>query len=142
MASTRRISHSARFDRVRAAVITGVVLCIANYGMDALMDRLGTKGSETILNDVAIGILGSLAVYFYLSTSYAKYNFESAKKRILLIAELNLRVREALEAFATSAMSEDRAARLRGIDEATDRIESVLSEFHAEHESVKETGLA
>ena len=94
-------------------------------GIDFLIDRLGTTASKTIVSDVVIGILGALAVYFFLSASRGRQDFESAKERIILIRELNRRIREALGAVATSALSEERMARLQGIDEATDRIDDI-----------------
>ena len=48
---------------------------------------------------------------------------------MVLIADLNWRVREAFRVVAASALSDDRLARLRGIDEATDSIDTILSEF-------------
>jgi len=48
---------------------------------------------------------------------------------MVLIADLNWRVREAFGVVAASALSDDRFARLRGIDEATDSIDTILSEF-------------
>ena len=134
----KRLVRSRVMDRLRPAVITGIVLCLANYLMDIFMDWIGTSASKTILNDVAIGILGSLAVFFYLSASHEKNNFESAKQRIVLIGELNLRIRDAIELFATSAISDDPFARLEGIDEATGRIDRILSDFMTE----QKTGVA
>ncbi|HJY91656.1 MAG TPA: hypothetical protein VJ255_15320 [Candidatus Acidoferrum sp.] len=55
------------------------------YGRDFLMDRLGTTASKTIVSDVAIGILGALAVYFLLSSRRERQDFESAKVRTILI---------------------------------------------------------
>ena len=121
--------------RLRPAVITGIGLCVANYGMDFTMDRLGTSGSKTMLNDVAIGILGALAVFFYLSVSHEKQHFENVKERIRMIGELNVCIREALVAVASSALAEDRQERLRGIDEAMDRIDVLLSHFQTEHQT-------
>ena len=46
-----------------------------------------------------------------------------------MIGEINVRIRHALEAVADSAMSEDRLARLRCMDEAVDDIEVILSDF-------------
>jgi hypothetical protein len=120
--------------RIRYALLTGLLLCSANYAIDLLLDRLGTTGSKTILNDVAIGILAALAVFFFLSASQERQKFDSAKQRMVLIAELNWRVREAFGVVAASALSDDRWARLRGIDEATDRIDTILSEFVVSHE--------
>jgi len=135
MTYTRQTKLPRVWDRVRAAVITGAGLGLVNWSMDILMDRLGTNASKTILNDVVIGVLGALAVYFFLSASHGRHNFESAKERIVLIRVLNSRVREALGAVATSALSEERMARLRGIDEATDRIDDILNDLVSNPES-------
>ena len=129
MTFTKKTARQRTFACLQPAVVTGIALCVANYAMDFGMDRLGISGSKTILNDLAIGILGSLAVFFYLSTSYERQNFENAKGRIILIGEMNLRIRKALGVLANSALSEDRFARLSGIDEATDLIDDILSEF-------------
>jgi hypothetical protein len=129
MTYTKRSAPQQMIARVRPAVITGIVLSLASYAMDFAIGRLGVSVSKTILSDLAIGVLGSLAVFFFLSASYEKQNFESAKERIILIRELNLRIREALEVVATSALSEERIARLQGIDEATDRIDELLSDL-------------
>ena len=131
----KKIEGQRVLDRVRLAVITGIVLCLANYGMDFVMDRLGTNSSKTIVNDPAIGVLGALAVYFFLSVSRERDDFESAKERIILIRELNRRIREALVSVATSALSEERMARLQGIDEATDRIDDILTDLVSQAKS-------
>jgi hypothetical protein len=135
MTSTKKIEGQRVLDRVRPAVITGIVLCLANYGMDFVMDRLGTNSSKTIVNDLAIGVLGALAVYFFLSASRERDDFESAKERTILIRELNRRIREALVSVATSALSEERMARLQGIDEATDRIDDILTDLVSQAKS-------
>ena len=99
--------------------------------MDVAMDRIGMNGSKTIVNDVMIGILGAMAVFYYLSASYLSHHFEFAKERILMIGQLNLRIRESLMAVTGSALSDDPGKRLRGIDEAINRIDDILSDFRA-----------
>lgn len=135
MTLTKKFARLRLLNRLGPAVVAGLILCFATYGLDFLMDRMGTNASKTILNDVGIGLLGCLVVYFYLSAVREKQNFESARERILLIGEINLRIREALVVVASSAMSEDRWARIRGIDEATARIDVILSDFKAELEA-------
>ena len=135
MTLTGKSARRRLMDRLRPATITGVVMGLATYSMDFVLDRFGTSAPKTILNDVAIGLLGALVVFFYLSASREQQNFESAKERIRLIRKLNLRIREALIVISCSAMSEDRWARLQGIDEATDRIDMILSEFKEEEDS-------
>jgi len=117
------------YDRLAPAAITFVFLCGANYGMDIALDWLGIPASKTIVNDVIIGVLGAVAVFYYLSASRENHNFKSAKERIVLIGELNRRIRESLGVVSTSVMSEDREARLQGIDEAMDRIDDILCDF-------------
>jgi len=93
MTATRTTKGQRILDRVRPAVITAIGLCLANYGRDFLVDRLVTTASKTIVSDAAIGILGALAVYFLLSSSRERQDFESAKVRIILIRELDQVVR-------------------------------------------------
>jgi hypothetical protein len=122
MAFTRKMVRR----RVLPAVFTGSFLCLANYAMDFLLTWFGTTAPKTVLNDVAIGILGGSSVFFYLSASQERHNFESAKERIGLIRELNLHIRNALLEAMSSAMSEDRSVWLQSIDKAVDRIDAIL----------------
>ncbi len=138
MNPSKNLEPWRRFDRLGPALATGLLLGVANYAMDFILVRLGRSASATILSEIGIGILGGASVYFYLSASRAKYNFENAKERMRLIGDLNERIRRALGVFAASALSDDRAARLRGIDEATEQIDSILTDFlkptNGEHE--------
>lgn len=127
--NVREIEDMARVAHLRFALLTGLILGLATFGMDFLLERLGTTASKTILNDVAIGSLGALAVFFFLSASHEKQNFESAVQHMVLVRELNWRIREAFGVAAASALSDDQLARLRGIDEATDRIDVILSDL-------------
>ena len=129
MASTIKMTGWLIFQRLKPALLTGLVLFSACYAMDNYMARIGISSAKTIVNDLALGILGALAVLFYHSASYEKVKFQTAKEHLDLVRELNLCVRDALGTAAISAMSEDRFARLKGIDEATDRIDCLLSEF-------------
>jgi len=113
-------------DRVCPAVLFGLLLATADYAMDMAMDWFGTSASKTVLNDVAIGFLGGAAAFFYLKARCQNCNFETSKERLNLIGDLNRGIRGALGALAQSALSEDRSARLKGIDDATDRIDTFL----------------
>ena len=129
MGLTKKDGRAGLIRRVVPAVLTCAFLFAANYTMDIAMARMGIDESKTIVNDLIIGVLGALAVYYYLSASYENLHFQSARERILLIGELNLRIRESLGVVTSSAMSDDRVARLRGIDEAIDRIDDILCDF-------------
>lgn len=97
--------------------------------MDILFDWYGMPASKTIVNDLIIGILGAVAVFYYLSASDKNHNFANAKERIVLIGEMNLRIRESLGVVTSSALSDDRDARLQGIDQAIDQIDEILCDF-------------
>lgn len=94
--------------------------------MDIVMDWFGTSASKTVLNDLVIGILGGTAAFFYLKARCQNCDFATSKERLNLIGDLNRGIRGALGALAQSTLSEDRSARLKGIDEATDRIDTFL----------------
>jgi hypothetical protein len=129
MASASEKHGTSPLGRLVPAILTCILLFAANYAMDIAMDRIGMNGSKTIVNDLVIGILGAMAVFYYLSASYESHYFNFAKERILMIGQLNLRIRESLVAVTSSALSDDPGARLRGIDEAIDRIDDILSDF-------------
>ena len=129
MDSAKKRRLLREYDRLAPAAITFVFLCGANYGMDIALDWFGIPASKTIVNDVVIGVLGAVAVFYYLSASRENHNFKSAKERGVLIGELNRRIRESLRVVSHSVMSEDRDARLHGIDEAIDRIDDILCDF-------------
>lgn len=114
------------------SLLIGLALGLASYSMDFVMAWFGTSSSETILNDVVVGLLGFLAVFFYLSACHRKEIFANAKERIVLMKELNLRIRRELVVLANSVLSEDRCDWLQGIDEATERIDLILLDLAAE----------
>jgi hypothetical protein len=70
MSFLRRTVHPRLFDLLRPVLITGILLCLINYAMDYVMGWLGTSASKTILNDLIIGILGSVAVFYSILASY------------------------------------------------------------------------
>jgi hypothetical protein len=129
MGANRSLPRWLAADRLKPAVITGVVLFVTSYSSDVVLEWWGKGMTATILNNVAIGILGSLAMLFYLSASYERNNFDRAKERMRLVNEVNRQVREALGVIGQSAMLEDRSERLLRLDEATDRIDGMLTEL-------------
>jgi hypothetical protein len=127
MSQKRSLPAWLAFDRMKPALVTGLVLFVAGDTLDLLLHWWGVPVSPTIFNNVAIGFLGALTLLIYLSASYEHHHFERAKERMELVSEVNRQVREALTAIAQSAMLEDRTERLRRLDEVTDQIDSMLS---------------
>ena len=123
------------FERVRPAAIAGLVLFFASFAMDLLLAKLGISGDSTLLNDIAIGILGALLLLFYLSASYERAGLARLKERMLLIANLNRQMREAVSAIANSAMIDEREERLLELDRAVVELDTVLANLRSSAET-------
>jgi hypothetical protein len=117
------------FDRIRPALIAGLAIFAASDVLDLVLFWLGLPAAATILNSVAIAILGALILLFYLSASYESQNYARAKERMILVAELNHHIRRALVVIEHSALLEDRMERLRNTEQAVARIDSVLTDL-------------
>ncbi|HMI52961.1 MAG TPA: hypothetical protein VK525_15725 [Candidatus Saccharimonadales bacterium] len=116
-------------DRSRPALIMGISLFFISYGFDLLLSWLGIPGTATILNNVAIGVLGALLLIYYLSTLYFEQNYLRAKERTTLIMELNHHVRNSLTVIHYAAALEDKEERFRRISESVERIDRVLTDL-------------
>jgi len=117
------------FRRLEAPLMTGLVLFIASYTGDVILQWRGVSTASTILENLTVGILGGLTLLFYLSASYEYHNFKRAKDQIALVGEVNRQVRDALVDITALAMVEDRTERLMRLDEATERIDRVLTQL-------------
>jgi hypothetical protein len=117
------------FNRSRPALIAGLALFAVSDILDLILSWIGIHSVATILNSVAIGILGGLLLLFYLTVSYENQVYARAKERMLLVAELNQHVRGALIAIEHSALLEDRRERLRKTEQAVASIDSVLTDL-------------
>ncbi len=73
------------FRRLEAPLLTGLVLFVTSYTSDVILEWRGVSLTSTILNNLAIGILGGLALLFYLSASYEYYNYKRAKEQMALV---------------------------------------------------------
>ena len=89
----KKILRSWPIDRVCPVLLFGLLLASADYLMDIVMDYFGKSASKTILNDLAIGILGGAAVYCYLKARCRKCDFESVREHMNLIGSLNRGIR-------------------------------------------------
>ncbi len=117
------------FRRLEAPLLTGLVLFIGSYTGDVILQWRGVSTTSTILDNLAIGTLGGLTLLFYLSASYEYHNYKRAKDQMALIGEVNRQVRDALVDITALAMVEDRTERLMRLDEATERIDNVLTQL-------------
>ncbi|HXM16508.1 MAG TPA: hypothetical protein VN933_14785 [Candidatus Eremiobacteraceae bacterium] len=113
--------------RLEAPLLTGLVLFIASYLGDVILESRHVSLTSTILNNLVVGILGGLTLLVYLSASHEYHTYKRAKEQMAMIGEVNRQVREALLDITESAMVEDRTERLMRLDEATERIDHVLT---------------
>jgi hypothetical protein len=129
MPSFRSLPHWLSFDRVKPALLTGIVLFLVSYGMDILMDWLGQPAKAVFFNNLAVGIVGTVMLLLCLSGSYEAQIYARAKERMILIEEMNHHIRQALMLIEEASMLDNRAERIQKMDEAIARIDVVLTEL-------------
>jgi hypothetical protein len=116
-------------EQIKFAVIIGLILCIFHYGLHQLLQRLRIPEAATLWDDLAIGILGALVSLFYMSSVRVNQIYLRAKERMTLTEELNHHVRKSLTTIRYAASLEDAGDRIKGVEEAIDRIDRVLTEL-------------
>ncbi|MBZ5540527.1 MAG: hypothetical protein LAN61_08425 [Acidobacteriia bacterium] len=100
-----------------------------SYILNLALSRLGITGAATLLDDLAMGLLGALLLLVYLSALYESQCHARAKERAILVVELNHHIRSALTALGYCVMLEDREERLRRYDDAVATIDRVLTDL-------------
>ena len=116
-------------ERFKPAVITGITLSFVSFSMDIVLSWFGVPVAATILNDVAIGLMGSLLLLFFLYSLNLEQNYKRGKERMTLVAELNHHVRNALVVIQYSCALDDKQERTRRVSEAVEHIDRVLMEL-------------
>jgi hypothetical protein len=119
LASRRRIS------------VTGfaVLLFGAHYGLTQILTWRGIKEGSTLIDDFTIAALGSAALWFFLTLQAERQEIAHARERMMVTARVNLHIRRALSAVATSVVLPNEDDRLRLVDEAVERIDHVLMDM-------------
>jgi hypothetical protein len=117
------------FAQIKPALITGLILCSASYVLNLVLSRLGISRAATILDDLAIGLLGALLLMVYLSALYESQCHARAKERAILVVELNHHIRGVLTALGYCVMLEDREERLRRYDDAVATVDRILTDL-------------
>jgi len=102
---------------------------VVSFLSDIYLEKMGVPLTATIVNNVVIGLFGGAALLAYEIKVSRDQEFKRAKERIALIAELNDHVRQSLTMIGLSAGLEQRDERLRRIDEAMSRIDTVLTDL-------------
>lgn len=111
---------------LKAAVVTAGMLFAVSYVVDLMLVSFDVAPSATILNDVAIALMATTVMLYYLFSSHTQHIFLRAKERMNLTAELNFHVRQAMTEFRSAAEVEDHEERLRMVDAAIESIDHLL----------------
>ena len=114
---------------VKAAGVMACMLFVVSYAVDLTLARIDVLPSSTILNDIAIAMIATGVMLFYLFATHTQHIFLRAKERMNLIAELNHRLGRALVELHSAAEVEDRGERLKMFDQAIEYMDEVLIEL-------------
>ena len=111
---------------MKAALVMAGILFVVSYAVDLALVNLNIAPSATILNDLAIAMIATGIMLFYLFSTHTRNIFLRAKERMNLTAELNHHLRRAITEFRSAAEVEDREERLKMLDQAVEEIDHLL----------------
>jgi hypothetical protein len=114
---------------VKAASVMTCMLFIVSYAVDLTLLKFDVAPSSTVLNDIAIALIATAVMLFYLFSTHTRHIFLRAKERMNLTAELNNNLRQVLVEFRCAAEVEDRGERLRILDQAIEDVDRILIEL-------------
>ena len=114
---------------MKAAAVMAAMLFVVSYLVDLTLMRLAVSPSSTILNDIAIAMIATGVMLFYLFLTHTQNIFLRAKERMNLTAGLNFHLSRALLEFRSAVEVEDRDQRLRMLDQVTEYMDYVLIEL-------------
>ncbi len=112
-----------------AAGVTALILFAVSYAADAVLYYLNIPAAATIINNVVIAIMGATIVFNFLRARHDREVMERAGERAIIIAEMNHHIRNAMTPLIVGVSSDNLSERLRTLDEATDRVDHVLTEL-------------
>jgi hypothetical protein len=114
---------------VKAASVMACMLFIVSYAVDLTRVSFHVAPSSTVMNDIAIALIATGVMLFYLFSTHTQNIFLRAKERMNLTAELNHNLRQVLVEFRCAAEVEDRGERLRILDQAIEDVDRILIEL-------------
>ena len=110
----------------KAAVVMACMLFIVSYTVDLALLKLDVPHDSTILNDIAIALIATGVMLFYLFSTQTHQIFLRAKERMNLAAELNHHLRAVLTELRDAAELEDREERLLKFDQTIESVDHIL----------------
>jgi hypothetical protein len=113
----------------RAAAVMLLTLFVVSCAVDLTLVGFDIAPASTVVNDIAIALIATGVMLFYLFTTHTEHIFLRAKERMNLTAELNHHLRRVLTDIRSAADLEDRAERFRQIDQSLDVADRILIEL-------------
>ena len=114
---------------VVASVAAGAILFAVSYVADAVLYAMHVPAAATISNNIVIALMGAALVLMFLRNRYQREVADRAKERAIIIAEMNHHIRNAMTPLILGVSSDDINERLRTLDQATDRVDHVLTDL-------------
>jgi hypothetical protein len=114
---------------ITAAVVGGVVLFAVSYAADAVLYVLNVPAAATVMNNIVIAMVGAAVLLIFLRHRHQREVMARAKERAIIVAEMNHHIRNAMTPLVLGVSSEDINERLRTLDQATDRVDYVLTDL-------------
>jgi hypothetical protein len=112
-----------------AAVVAGASLFLVSYVFDYILYFMKISEVETLSNNIVNGILGAALMLLFLRNRHEREVMARAKERAIIVAEMNHHIRNAMTPLIVGVSSDDLYERLRTLDQATDRVDHVLTEL-------------
>jgi hypothetical protein len=112
-----------------ASVAAGAILFAVSYVADAVLYAMNIPAAATISNNIVIALMGAALVLMFLRNRHQREAADRAKERAIIIAEMNHHIRNAMTPLILGVSSDDINERLRTLDQATDRVDHVLTDL-------------
>jgi hypothetical protein len=110
-----------------AALAAGAFVCGVSYLTDWAFASLNISRASGVASKLMIGACAAVAAYIWLR--YEEECSARVREKVILIAELNHHIRNAVTLLGQSAALPEGPERSRLIDEAVDRVDRVLTEL-------------
>lgn len=123
------LQRGVRFERIVSVGLAAALLFLVSVACGEIFYMRGIHGAQTFLDDAVIGAAGGFIVWGLLYLQGIRRDFESARERMRLTAEMNMRVRDALAIMSNAVLAQNQADRLRLMDEAIQRVDNVLNDL-------------
>lgn len=114
--------------RISIAIFAALLFC-GHYALIQALSWRGINEGATLIDDLAIAVLGAAALGFFLTLQRERQEIAHARERMAVTVELNRNIRRAMSVVATSVVLPNEDDRLRLVDQAVEQIDHVLMDL-------------